>query len=303
MSTTALEYGKLALLGLLVAGTLCLANSKISIGPPSTAASTSAKGNHSAPPVNSGLAESTAYSDWDYIDGKKHMENQRYEEAVKSFGLAMKSNKRNSYAAYQRGLAYIQLKKYDEAIADFTKSIATNPTNKDFYFARSEAYRDKKEFDKAIEDCKVVIKEFGDSAEAQQHIALSYIDKDDFSSALSACDKAISLSASDSYNWNLRGVCDEGLKQPEKAIADYSKSIGLLDTYAEPLFNRGVIYLDRKDYQKALNDFDRIVKIGQAEGKHYYNRSLAYAGLGRKALADADLKKCKELKYDPNASE
>ncbi len=311
MSTSSLEYGKVALLALLLAGVVWLATSPISFKTASSgsvgavsATKSSEKGVPTGSiPAGAGLSESGAYSDWDYIDGKKHVANSRYEEAVNSFALAMKSNKRNSYASYERGLALTELKRYDEAIADFTKAIAINATNKEFYFGRADAFKAKKDFARAIEDCNLVIREFGDSADVQQHIALVCIDKEEFQPALQAVDTANKLAEKDAYTWNLRGICDEGLNKKEAAIADYAMSIGLNDSYAEPLNNRGVIYLDKHEYQKALNDFDRVVKLSQATGEHYYNRSLAYAGLGRKALADADLKKSQELKYDPNKGE
>lgn len=294
------EYAKIGFLSILCASVFYLATSTsikpvVSSAPKSSSMHVPSAGS----PPNS-QTESAAFSDWDYIDGKKHVENERYKEAVQSFRMALKSNKRNSYAAYESGLANVELGNTDEAIADFTKAIEINPANKDFYFARAAAYREKKQFQKAVEDLQYVAKEIGDGADVQQNLALANIDNENFANALTILNDSIKKNGDDAYSWYLKGLCDAGLKKIDAAIEDYSKSSGLQDNYAEPLNNRGVIYLDREDYQKALNDFDRVIKTGHLEGRYYYNRSLAYKGLGRQALAEADLKKCKELKYDPD---
>ncbi len=49
--------------------------------------------------------------------------------------------------------------------------------------------------------------------------------------------------------------------QNDKAIADFSKTIELNDTYEEAYFNRGLIEIDKGQLSQASSDFDRVVQL------------------------------------------
>lgn len=57
-------------------------------------------------------------------------------------------------------------------------------------------------------------------------------------------------------------------------------------------------YIERGKYQRAIEDFDRAVKLNPANAVIYYNRSLAYGGLGQYHLAIRDLDAA--LRLNPN---
>ena len=48
---------------------------------------------------------------------------------------------------------------------------------------------------------------------------------------------------------------------PEKALADYTKALELKPDYANALNNRGVIYLQKGLYDKAIEDFTGALKV------------------------------------------
>ena len=305
MSMSQLEFGKIALLGLVVAAGIWFVTSPVTFKSANTGAKVLALKSAKATDQGAGKsaaaiqAESVAYSDWDYIDGMKHMAAKRYNEAVESFSRATASQKRNSYAWYQRSLALLAVKRNDEAIADVTKAIELNPANADFYFARADAYSRTKQYAAGIADCRFVVKEIGDSKEAQQNLARIYIDEKEYKAAIVSLARAEELCAQDAGTLNLLGICHANLGLVDQAIADYTKAIER-DSHSDSSFtNRGLIYLERKEYQKAVADFDSVVRCGKEDAMTYYNRSRAYEALGKKALAKADLTRAKQLGYDP----
>lgn len=307
MSTPQSEYLRIGLLGMLIAIV-----AGIAVSPsfrPEGGVAPETKSSHLAPtvePLKSGAAvqlEDQVSGDWDYIDGVKHATAGRFQEAVGCFTRAINTNKKNSYSRYKRGLAYQSLKDYKSALEDFGQAIALNPLNKDFYDSRIEVYRELKQFDKALADDETITKNVGDRSDVRQSIALTLYKSGAYEKALKTLDDAERVFPKDTYAWYLNGLCHEALKEPDKAITDYTAALALSNDDDDALNNRGVLYLAKEDYKKALDDFNRIVRTSKATGRTYYNRCLAYEGLGKKDLAEVDRKKYKSLNYDPAKDE
>ena len=55
--------------------------------------------------------------------------------------------------------------------------------------------------------------------------------------------------------------------------------------------NRGVLYLEKGEYQKAVEDLTLALKHGELAGKIYTNRGLAYAGMGDRVRAMEDYRR------------
>jgi tetratricopeptide (TPR) repeat protein len=60
-------------------------------------------------------------------------------------------------------------------------------------------------------------------------------------------------------------------------------------------YNRGCLYAQRKDYQRALDDFSRAIELDGNIPEAYYNRGIVYLRAEKKAEGIADLSKAGEL--------
>ena len=52
-----------------------------------------------------------------------------------------------------------------------------------------------------------------------------------------------------------------------------------------------------RKYEKAIEDFNRIIKLEPENAVAWYNRGLAYKALGKEARARADMDKGRELGF------
>ncbi len=68
---------------------------------------------------------------------------------------------------------------------------------------------------------------------------------------------------------------------------------------ADAYNNRGVIYRDTNDHDKAIADYTEAIRLDPKEARFYYNRSFVYEAKGDQAKAQADFTKAKELGYEP----
>lgn len=59
----------------------------------------------------------------------------------------------------------------------------------------------------------------------------------------------------------------------------------------ERAYNKcGYVYLNLKDYQKAIRDFSKSMELNPKDATAYYNRGIAYGGLGNHQQAIEDIK-------------
>jgi protein O-mannosyl-transferase len=85
-----------------------------------------------------------------------------------------------------------------------------------------------------------------------------------------------------------RGVIYKQEGDIQKALSDYNQAIKINPDYAEPLNNRGVIYKQEGDIQKALSDYNQAIKINPDYADSYYNRGNLYWQQGNLTQALSD---------------
>ena len=78
------------------------------------------------------------------------------------------------------------------------------------------------------------------------------------------------------------------MKQHDKALADYNRSIELDPDSFATYNNRGYCYRLQEDFARAMPDYDRSLELNPDCGAAYYNRGIAFYHFSNydKALAD-----------------
>ena len=100
---------------------------------------------------------------------------------------------------------------------------------------------------------------------------------------------------------NNRGVAYLNLRELDEALADFEAAIDLEPDYAEAYANRGRIHLDREDYDRAIEDLDRAIELAESLTEAYGNRGLAYQYLGDDKQALADFTRAIDIDHHPQA--
>lgn len=184
---------------------------------------------------------------------------------------------------YERGLKQEREKRYDDARADFTKAIELDPgfaaacfSRAGIYFGREEM--EKRDYAKAAADYTRQLEIGPRDASARHNRALCYeqlreydpaiadytmiIEGDiDFSSLLNGRDKQVAL------DYHYRGRMYLEKKDYAKAVADFNEALRLDPDVAKPeasgriILRRGQAYQALKEYERAQDDFARYVEI------------------------------------------
>ena len=198
--------------------------------------------------------------------------------------------------------------KYDEAIRHYDKAIALHPEFAQSYHERGLAYSNKGDFERAVEDLTKAIELNPDFTVSYVERGLNRIRTGDYEGAISDYNWAIEhdeLNKVDAYCnlgdvYRRKGDFDCALEKCNKAIA-------LAPIYYYPYKIRGCIYYDRNEYEKAIEDFTKVIDTlhDAVDDKAvvYDLRGECYRAIGKEDLANADDTSAKEFRNERAESE
>ncbi|MDD5691624.1 MAG: tetratricopeptide repeat protein [Candidatus Omnitrophica bacterium] len=95
--------------------------------------------------------------------------------------------------------------------------------------------------------------------------------------------------------YNNRGLAYFDQGEYDKAIADFSRAIGLKRDYADGYYNRGLAYHKKGEYNKAAADYTEAIKINPEYLKSYINRGQVYNVSGEHEKAILDFRRAIEI--------
>jgi tetratricopeptide (TPR) repeat protein len=78
-------------------------------------------------------------------------------------------------------------------------------------------------------------------------------------------------------------------------MADYDQAIGLNPKYARAYHNRGSVWGNKGDLDRAIADYDQAIRFDPKEPKAYYHRGMAWEMKRNLQAALADFKMYSQL--------
>ncbi|DBA99837.1 hypothetical protein WJX77_011850 [Trebouxia sp. C0004] len=246
-----------------------------------------------------------------------------YERAVEDYTEALQVDPQNSYAYYNRGITRDRSGDYEGAITDFTHAITLDPANADFFHNRGFSLRKMGRFEEALRDYSAAIQlnprhcrafynrafsndrlhrfdaavaDYTRALDIQPGNATAYHNRASLferlgrlQEALADFEQAMTIEPKNAVSHNARGLLLEKMGRPDAALADFERAVHL-DGAAnvDYLRNRGLCFRARREYNKAVEDFDRVLQRCPADLAALSNRGYAFRKLGKFAAASED---------------
>ena len=196
-----------------------------------------------------------AYNHWRrgmYSAIARHEDN--YDEAIRYFDKAIALHPEFAQSYRERGLAYRGKGDFERAVENLTKAIELNPDFTVFYVERGFDRIRTGDYDGAISDYNWAIEhdEFN-KVDAYCNLGDVYRRKGDFDCALEKCNKAIALAPIYYYPYKIRGCIYYDRHEYEKAIEDFTK---VIDTLHDAVDDKAVVYDLRGECYRAIGEED-----------------------------------------------
>lgn len=184
---------------------------------------------------------------------------------------------------FSRRLAEIQLQEgnFDEAIAEYDKMIATDSSNFEAWYDKGSLYLRMKDTANAV---RALEKSFAIMPINYSGMALAniYVAQNN-PRVLDICDIILSRDSThiQTEPIYMKGVYYSDLKQYDKALVEFDEVIRrdwkMTDAYIE----KGIIFYERKQYDEALKVFNMTVTVSNTDADGYYWLGRTYEATGK----------------------
>lgn len=119
---------------------------------------------------------------------------------------------------------------------------------------------------------------------------------------LAACTRIIDSGRESSENlakaFLKRGNAYSAKRDFVRAIQDYDQAISAKPDYASAFNNRGIVYYEMHYFNRAIADFDQAIRLNPNLAEAFYNRGLSYSEIGDLARAIKDYDEAIRLRPD-----
>lgn len=202
--------------------------------------------------------------------GLTALQEQRYDDAIKSFSLSIETLPHDYEAYNNRGIAWFYKNEYERAIEDYSMAVKINPEFTEAYNNRGAAWFYLKEFRKAVDDCSRVITLRPDDYEAYNYrgTARYYLEK--YQEAINDCVRSLELNPQYAIAYDrlavILTICpDERFRDPYKAVGLARKAIAL-NPQAEYLDTLASAYAQTGEFGEAARTQNLAVERLKREG-------------------------------------
>ena len=158
-----------------------------------------------------------------FNEAEKLYDQQKYEEALVAYNLAVEKNPTENTYLYSRGYCYYQLKQYDNALLDAHNALKIEPEYYQAMILKGMAFQGKGEFIKSMSWFKEALKFNSKSTYSHYELARSQKLAGKYSEAIRSYEECMKIDKS--YTDALWGIANtyERMGNTKKAIQFYEK--------------------------------------------------------------------------------
>jgi tetratricopeptide (TPR) repeat protein len=203
--------------------------------------------------------------------------------------------RRTTYEGHlNRGLAYLHSAKPALAKEDFLLAQRFQPGETRVHLYLAQAERAMNQLPQAEANLRKALDLDASSAAALNELGILLSLREAFGEAIEIFDRAKKVT-SDSQIYSNCALAKLGAQDPEGAMQDANAALVLDQSNAAAYFARGQVFLSRKQYEKALDDFDFAIGHEPSQPDYYLKRCLALLELGEFGEAEKDCRKVLQI--------
>jgi tetratricopeptide (TPR) repeat protein len=210
------------------------------------------------------------------------------QEAEAAFIKSASLDANNIEARLRLAELYLYMKKYEESIQNANEALRIDKHRGKAYFIKGFVYKETKDTLRAISNFQTCIEQEPTYYDAIIQLGNLYATHKD-PIALQYYNKALKLQPHSVEGLYDRGLYFQNTGAIDKAVNDYNELLKIDPTYGFAYFNLGFIAMKyEKDFNKAIPLFSKALTYESHYVEAYYNRGVCYESIGDKQKAKAD---------------
>jgi tetratricopeptide (TPR) repeat protein len=232
--------------------------------------------------VDRGLAQYPKNANLHFYKARLLNKGGQEDQALSEVSTAVSLDPNNLTMIEQRAKLFLEMRKFDQAIADYNRIIAPpNDANvKAYIYADlATAYIETKQFELARLYANKALKLEPNKTDYLATLAYAVAGANDFKGAIDDWTTVISKDKKDANAYAERGRAEFSNKQTASALADLAKSIAIKPN-GTAYYYRGLIYLDQKKQQQAIQEFNEAIKYDSSNAVYRDTLAQLYANTG-----------------------
>jgi tetratricopeptide (TPR) repeat protein len=194
--------------------------------------------------------------------GDKYLETKNYAEVINTYSKIIILDSTQSEYYFKRGKAYFFSQDDTKALIDFDKAITLDNSSSQLFFMRGQVRN-------ILNDKAGAISDYGSAIELDSNYVLAYIqrgfvfiDQGKLDAALVHFTIALNRNPNQSADvYFSRGYCYQNQSFNSQAIQDYKKAIEINSKHIEAYLNCGNVYLQTREYDKAIETYGVAIKL------------------------------------------
>lgn len=204
------------------------------------------------------------------LRGKIYDRQNKVEEAIADYSRAIEMGVRDVAVYLHRAKLYDRQGKYAEAVSDVTRSLqfgVLTTTERSFHYrVRSQSYMQLKWPDLALADAEQAVELDPDNPMSYLALAGAYLAMQDYTTCVVECDRVLYMTDGSNIPAYWRRIeANKALKQFDEVGADYERLLEVEPNQVEVYLHRAWFLLTQKDFDGAVADCDRILKLTNGE--------------------------------------
>jgi tetratricopeptide (TPR) repeat protein len=220
-----------------------------------------------------------------------------YELALINLKKIFKEDPNNLKALYSRAQCYLGMKQYKLAIPDLLTIIQDHPTyNKNIYIEIANCFIESKDYTTAIRQITRGLVKFPKFAEGYISRGILYNQTKKWDKAISDFYEAHSLSPLEGAGYLGQADSFLGMNDIKNALKTLDQCLKFPSIVPQALLKIGKIYFETQNYEKALENLNKLVEIEPNNAEAHYFR--AFSLLGQDNLINASIALEQVIKYD-----
>lgn len=201
----------------------------------------------------------------------------------------------------QMGIRHLAAGNASEAQAVFKELLAYFPKQFAIHNYMGQAAFVLSDFESAAEHFAIAHELDPSRADTLANLGVAYRRLGRIEDAL-ACQKlsiSVNPKHASAYN-NLGLLLQEHLKQPDDALKAYEQAIELNPALHDAHYNRGNVFMSRKEYSSAISNFKKAIEINPNYGAAYANMGICYGALKNYPEALNQYRRALDLGFELN---